>query len=631
MHEVKLEDSLAYKRPDLVKEWDFDKNGDLTPLNVTYGSGKKAWWVCEKGHEWKAQINSRFQKSGCPHCLKKRATNETSLAKNYPELAKEWHPTKNSYKPEDYRCRSHQKVWWKCKHGHEWEARIYSRVDGRNCPICNLGKQTSFPEQVIYFYLKQYFPDAINRYKDKEHPYELDIFIPSLKLGIEYDGDAYHKDLTKDITKNLYFKEKMIDLVRIREKKCPILTDNNSVIYILPDKKETTLIEALKYIFCFINKKYNPSLDLCVNKILFDISNDRVQIYEQLDRGKYENSIEVINPELIKEWHPTKNGSIKPSGISPYSNKILWWKCEKGHEWQSLVGNRTQGNGCPYCAGQKVCDDNCLETLKPELAKEWHPTKNEKLTTKQVTCGTNKKVWWLCEKGHEWKASVYTRSKNIGCPQCSGRDASPENNLLSKNPLLASQWHPTKNKNAPDKYTKSSGKKVWWLCEKGHEWEASIDNRRGGRGCPYCSGKRVNIENCLATLKPELAKEWHPTKNGDITPYKVTSGSNKKVWWLGKCGHEWDAFIGNRVKGRGCPYCSGNKVNAENCLATIRPELIEEWHPTKNGDITPYKVTSGTNRKVWWLCSNGHEWETGIVHRKNGSACPICVRKKTKD
>jgi len=115
----------------------------------------------------------------------------------------------------------------------------------------------------------------------------------------------------------------------------------------------------------------------------------------------------------------------------------------------------------------------------------------------------------------------------------------------------------------PNNVTSGSGKKVWWKCEKGHEWDAIIGNRAKGRGCPYCAGKLVYEDNCLQTLKPDIAKQWHPTKNGNLTPKDVTIKSDKKVWWLCEKGHKWDAKIGNRTNGTGCPHCHKFKTNKD--------------------------------------------------------------------
>lgn len=80
--------------------------------------------------------------------------------------------------------------------------------------------------------------------------------------------------------------------------------------------------------------------------------------------------------------------------------------------------------------------------------------------------------------------------------------------------------------------------------------------------CPYCVGKKVGLSNCVATKRPELIKEWHPTKNGNLTPYDVTIGCNKYAWWKCKdCGHEWNTIISNRSGkiNSGCPECNKSK------------------------------------------------------------------------
>lgn len=169
--------------------------------------------------------------------------------------------------------------------------------------------------------------------------------------------------------------------------------------------------------------------------------------------------------------------------------------------------------------------------------------------------GSRQKLWWKCDYGHEWQATVLDRVKNHGCPYCS-KNKLEKQTLLITNPELASQWHPEKNRIAIDKVTHGSHKKVWWICDKGHEWEAEIASRSRGSGCPYCSGKIVYAGNNLTVLDREISEEWHPTKNGELTPYDVTAGSNRKVWWICEHGHEWQARIDSRTNGgNGCPYC----------------------------------------------------------------------------
>ena len=341
-------------------------------------------------------------------------------------------------------------------------------------------------------------------------------------------------------------------------------------------------------------------------------------------------SLAITHPEIAKEWHPTKNGDLKPTDVTFGSRKRVWWQCEKGHEWQAKIANRNSGNGCPYCANRKVLAGyNDLATTHPEIAKEWHPTKNGDLKPTNVTVGSNKKVWWICEKGHEWEASIANKTAGRGCPYCSNKKVlTGYNDLTITHPEVAKEWHPTKNDTLkPTDVTAGSNKKVWWQCNKGHEWEVSIANRTAGRGCPYCSNHKVLAGyNDLTITHPEIAKGWHPTKNGDLKPNDVTVGSGKKVWWKCSKGHEWQASINNRNNGDGCPYCSNHKVLAGyNDLATTHPEIAKEWHPTKNGDLKPTDVTVGSNKKVWWICEKGHEWKTTIGSRTLlSSNCPHC-------
>ena len=93
------------------------------------------------------------------------------------------------------------------------------------------------------------------------------------------------------------------------------------------------------------------------------------------------NSLAILHPHLIKEWHPVKNGADAHSMISLLrSGKKVWWKCKlaEDHEWQAFIYTRAEGYGCPFCANRKgsgttnaVSDTNRLSILYPELVDEW--------------------------------------------------------------------------------------------------------------------------------------------------------------------------------------------------------------------------------------------------------------------
>lgn len=274
--------------------------------------------------------------------------------------------------------------------------------------------------------------------------------------------------------------------------------------------------------------------------------------------------------------------------------------------------------------------ENC-----PELPEQWHPEKNGSLTPQDVTYGSKRKVWWRCERGHDWQAMVANRTRNgTGCPYCAGKKVLPGfNDLRTRNPSLAAQWHPTKNGDlSPEIVNPGSGQKAWWQCGRGHEWQAVVKSRAEGAGCPVCSNQVVLLgENDLASTRPELAAEWHPTKNKALTPENVTAGSAKKVWWQCPDGHEWRAMISARSgKNSGCPVCAGKKIiPGVNDLATHFPEVSAQWHSEKNGALRPDQVSPNSNRYAWWRCDKGHEWRALIFSRtKQGTQCPYCTGRK---
>jgi len=350
------------------------------------------------------------------------------------------------------------------------------------------------------------------------------------------------------------------------------------------------------------------------------------------NRKQIKVSLYEKNKKLAKEWHTTKNIPLTPKDVSPYSGRKVWWLCSRGHSWQAVINNRARRTGCPYCKGSKPNSDNCLQAVNPGLAKQWHPTKNVPLTPNDVLPGTDKKVWWMCAKGHEWQARVNSRNHGTGCPHCliPGRKITKNNCLRLARPKLAKEWHPTKNKGlTPNDVALFSNINAWWVCRKGHEWCSKIAYRSLGTGCPYCAGKKADRDNCLQTINPCLSRQWYFVKNAPLSPKDVTPNSHKKVWWKCKKGHEWQAVIKNRhSQSTGCPYCSGRRATKENCLETVQPRLAREWHPELNAPLNPVDVTYRSTRVAWWRCRKGHEWREEIRYRVRGRACPICVLKE---
>ncbi len=206
------------------------------------------------------------------------------------------------------------------------------------------------------------------------------------------------------------------------------------------------------------------------------------------------------------------------------------------------------------------------------------------------------------------------------------------NALLKHSTHLFNEWDFEKNDELGldiYKVTKGSDKKAWWICSKcKSKFYRKIEIRSRGQNCPYCVGRMVNHTNSLASLRPELASEWHPAKNGDLTPHDVTCSKGTKVWWVClKCSSDYEQSIDKKTQGRGCPYCAGYKINSTNSLADNRKDLMVEWHIDKNKGLNPYEIGCGSGHKVWWICKDNrnHEWITSVNNRNNGTNCPYCT------
>ena len=322
--------------------------------------------------------------------------------------------------------------------------------------------------------------------------------------------------------------------------------------------------------------------------------------------------------------------------VSYGSQRKIWWKCANGHEWETPVFARTgKYHGCPYCTGKRVAPGTNLKAQYPDIARQWHPTKNAQLKPEQYLPGSHTVAWWLCDKGHEWRALIKSRVKGSGCPVCANKlVADGVNDLATAFPALANQWHPARNGSlTPSQVVAKSDRRVWWHCDNGHEWIASIASRVSGSGCPICANRLIVAgENDLASFDPALAEQWCQEKNGTLMPQQVSPFSNKRVWWRCKLGHEWKAQISARSFNKsGCPYCSNKSVLAGfNDLATVEPKVAAQWHPLLNAPLEPTMVTTGSTKKVWWKCPLGHEWKA-VVYSRTGArkcGCPVCAGKK---
>ena len=202
-----------------------------------------------------------------------------------------------------------------------------------------------------------------------------------------------------------------------------------------------------------------------------------------------------------------------------------------------------------------------------------------------------------------------------------------ENSLAIVHPELIAEWSKKNLPVTPDSISYGSNKLFWWKGKCGHQWQTSPKARSAGEKCPICANRKIVPGiNDLKSGYPELMKEW--SAKNTLDPEKTPSASHKKVWWkCSRCGCEWETRIELRtMRGYRCPYCAGKKIMpGYNDLATVHPELAEEWSE-RNTAVTPEMVAEHSDKSVWWKCKRcRHEWKARIADRSDGSGCPCCT------
>ena len=664
---------LVTKRPDLLSEWDYEKNGDLRPEMVAVGSNKKVWWKCLCcGHEWQASVHNRSRSdksrkrgTGCPYCAGKRVLKNTNDFESvFPNIASEWHPYRNNeLLPNMVTKSSGQEVWWKCSHcGHEWEATVRSRTQGAGCPVCsdakrlkayaltvvntrgslmdanpdfvaewdyekndgltpndvtaksnkrvwwtckyghswqtsirhryetgcpvcNKEKQTSFPEQALFYYLNLVGVNVVSR--DVSFGRELDLYLPDLHIGLEYDGGYFHKDCEKDMDKVRWFAERGIHVIRVREDSCPPFDGDAIIRY---GQTSESLNVVIRNVFEQLNLEV-PSVDVVL---------DSGQILSLFITLAKENSVAMKYPELVADWHPTRNGNVTPDMLAQNSNRRVWWQCHVcGHEWCVSIGNRTANHrGCPKCASSLRSKGRSVSVVCVETGIVY------------------KNMATACTQ-------LGTRSSHIS--SCCRH---------VRNTAAGFHWvyYDDYVKNSQDYVDKVNSE----LAEKVNN--GSLEKPVGRRCFPG--------RNDFETVCPDIAKEWHPTKNGDLLPNMVAAHSLTVVWWMKpyddpRTGRhfdfEWQASVYSRAKGTGCPYLS-NPCKAVmpgfNDLMSVRDDLAKAWSYEKNVDIDPTTVSFGSGKKFWWVCANcGKTWQAVIANmtRRDRVLCPDCAKAARVD
>ena len=520
-------------KPCWKKYWNYEENEKrgINPYNLRRRSHIKVNWICSIcGKSFDRLLAKTKEEVICNNCARNKGALKRiktyiekygSLLERYPEILKEWDYEKNTeLNPNEVTSHSEQKVWWICPYGHSYKSSIAHKVDGRGCPKCSKENSVSFPENAIVYYLKKVDDDIIESYQPEFLVgKEIDIYIKSKNIGIEYDGANWHKDSTRDLEKNKLCYDNNITLYRIRENKCPILNSTSRDLYVGTDDNYNSLNKIIRDL---IKELYNK-------EIIVDIDFDRMEILKLVSYTIKQKSLEIMFPDIAKEWDYEKNKGLLPSQFYATSGRKVWWTCPKGHSYDCTISHRTvDKNGCPYCSNQKILRGyNDLATTNPELLKEWNYEKNNKegIFPYNVFQGTHKKVWWKCAKGHEWVTSILNK-KRRGCPICSKRT----NDITITHPMILSMWdynENNKNNIYPQNFSHGSDKKVWWKCPYcGNKWQQRISHIVNGVGCPKCKNsiisKKLSKKVAQYSMEGKLIKEYD-----SLTKAEIETGINR--------------------------------------------------------------------------------------------------------
>ena len=550
--------------PNVLKEWDAVKNVGIKAEDIYRNYPDPVWWRCNHGHSWQAKAAGRLceKPTGCPYCAGQRAIpGRTDIATLAPELLSLWDFEKNqNISPQDLMPYSGMKVWWKCEKGHSWESPPkYISAHAGNCPVC-----------CNHLVLAGYNDLASS---DVDFLDEWDC---------EKNKDIKPSEVTRCSGKKVWWK-------------CP---------------------EGHSFRASISGRSQGNGCPYCAHKITV----------------KGETDLASVCPEAAEKWDYKKNYPILPQDVFPHTTNKYYWKCEKGHSWKCRPLFMINDNRCPSCHSRHIkYGQNDFASKYPELLKEWCYDLNQDINPCMLKSTSREKVWWECQNHHKWKATVVGRTTGHGCPMCSGHKVIPgENDLATRCQDAIGLWDYKRNGDkTPWTVKYGSDKKVWWKCEKNHSWEATILYIYQGKRCPYCRNRRAwTGYNDLKTNYPNLMEEWDYARNGALMPEHCLPHSKRKVWWKCSENHTYQSSICHRTRGNGCPYCSGSKVlTGVNDLASVNRRVASLWDHEKNGDMIPENVAAYSNTFAYWKCEKGHTWEAKVYSMANGGGCPYCNNK----
>jgi hypothetical protein len=636
--------------PDVIKWWDFEKNGIDTPYSVTYASNKDAWFVCPKNHSFSRSIIGvgKIRKVTCPICDRhfgKVFLGVNDFFSTCKEAEKMWMKDKNkSIDPHRVTANSYKKAFFKCEQNHEFEKVIRTFALYPTCPTCEFIKNNSIwnnrPEVLKFWDYR----------KMAKSPKEVNV-------------TSYEKGYWKCPRCRYEWEQSFYQRCASKVNKCPNCEIRNKNGFTKSLKIHNP--EVIKYIInddtCPIDLETISSRSTKIVKLRCPY--DESHIFKKSIRGiplkepfgcpycskgsrriviKGATDFFTIVPKAKEMWDWDKNKKLNPYALLPNSRKKAFFLCEEGHSFIKELNNFTRSQRCPVCF-----EINKMYVNKyPHILKQWDYQKNKQFNVRATLAMSQEVVWWRCDKcGYEWKAQIKSRRDSKGeCPSCETRIVIVEgtNDLFSVVPQLRSIYDFEKNKGIdPKQISLSFNQPLWWKCQEcGYNWKSNVSTRIKGNygnydflGCPFCEKRNLSRKRIVYGKEyPSLISMFLEKLNGcSLSDVNNLAQSNVKYWWNCKfCGLNFKSTVDLMIRSintkfHGCSYCSGHLVDIRKSFAILHPDLMDEFSP--DNKVDPYKYTEKSSKKVKWVCRKNynHTWYATFQARTDGKGnCNFC-------
>jgi very-short-patch-repair endonuclease len=333
---------LVTEHPAIAAQWHPELNTELDLPQIGPGSHKSAFWQCDEGHVWQAQVHSRVAGTGCPQCAGYVPRGRTTLSEHSPGLVAEWHP-RNDASPSQFGPASHRKVWWRCPAGHEYQARISNRSRGTGCPTCARAGRDA-PAGLLAD-----MPELFTQVDPDTAPADVAELLVNSRARIGWRCPRGHRWEAK-VSHRAVARSGCPACAR--KKRAPVLPDARPDLAAewhparnapLTARAVTTGSQRLVWWKCTV----------CAGEFrakVFHRVRDVAACPTCSGRVRYRD-LASESPDIAALWHPALNGALTPAEVTAGANVPVWWLCPTGHEpWSAQVAHVFMGmRGCPRC------------------------------------------------------------------------------------------------------------------------------------------------------------------------------------------------------------------------------------------------------------------------------------------